>query len=92
MEIGPTQTPNMYSCMSKLNDYLPQLYNYYANLIDKASYVVGNVNPNLPSSSASTSATKEEDNDPDGFKIWSTLSFTQISSRNINELQFYLQK
>ncbi|XP_070034235.1 zinc finger BED domain-containing protein DAYSLEEPER-like [Nicotiana tomentosiformis] len=34
----------------------------------------------------------DDDEGLDGFNIWSTFSTTQTSSRNINELQFYLQK
>lgn len=84
--IGPTETPDMYSYMNKLNDYLQKLYNYHENLINNAFYTIGNINTNLPSNYASIYATMKEDDSLDSFKIWSTLSFTQTSSRNIDDL------
>ncbi|XP_070047129.1 zinc finger BED domain-containing protein RICESLEEPER 2-like [Nicotiana tomentosiformis] len=75
--------------MNKLNDYLQQLYNYYANIVDDVALNVGNVNLTMH---YITSTTMDDDEGLDGFNIWSTFSTTQTSSRNIDELQFYVQK
>ncbi|XP_070035021.1 zinc finger BED domain-containing protein RICESLEEPER 3-like [Nicotiana tomentosiformis] len=92
MDIGPTETPDTYCCMNKLNDYLQQLYNYYANIIDDDASNVGNINLTMHCTTSTASATMDEDEGIDGYNIWSTFPSTQTSSRNIDELQFYLQK
>nr|XP_033511914.1 uncharacterized protein LOC117276691 [Nicotiana tomentosiformis] len=56
---------------------------------------IGIKDANIPSSSVSTSASSAMvDNDGiEDYLIWSTLGeYQQTSSRNIDELQFYLQK
>lgn len=73
-EIGPTEISYIHTCMRDLNEHLKQLYNYYANLID-ASFVVININSNLPSSFVSTSVSIDENDGVDVFAIWSTLFF-----------------
>ncbi|XP_070008588.1 zinc finger BED domain-containing protein RICESLEEPER 2-like [Nicotiana sylvestris] len=90
MNIRPIETPDIDTCISDLHKYLQTLCNYYANIVDASSVV----DVNIPSSNTSTSGTTlDDDDDVQDYLIWSTLGeHQQTSSRNIDELQFYLQK
>jgi len=66
MEIGPTEILDIYCCMNKLNNYLQQLYNYYANVIDDAALNVGNVNPTMH---CTTSAIVDDEEGLDSFNF-----------------------
>lgn len=72
--------------MHKLNEHLQQLYNCHANLIGNASYIVGNINPNISCSSASTSSTIDVDEGVDSFAVWSILSSKQTTTEFLMNL------
>ncbi|XP_070046321.1 zinc finger BED domain-containing protein RICESLEEPER 3-like [Nicotiana tomentosiformis] len=78
--------------MNKLNDYLQYLYNYYASIFDDDAINVGNVNPTMHYTTSTASPNMDENEGLGGYNIWAAFPSTQTGSRNIDELQFYLQK
>ncbi|XP_019247950.1 PREDICTED: zinc finger BED domain-containing protein RICESLEEPER 2-like [Nicotiana attenuata] len=71
-------TPTQFSTTISLDSTTP-----------KQPFVIGNVNPTIH---CTTSTTMDDDEGLGSFNIFSKFSNTQTSSRNIDELQFYLQK